>query len=165
MLVGEQPGDREDLAGKPFVGPAGRILTRALEQAEIPRDEVFVTNAVKHFKFERQGKRRLHQRPGASEIEACRWWLDHEVALIKPAVIVALGVSAARGVLARTIVIGKARDRTEMLADGTLVRVTIHPSALLRRRTEEETNTVYQRFVDDLRTAGALVGYGARTKT
>jgi uracil-DNA glycosylase len=163
MLVGEQPGDREDLAGRPFVGPAGRILTRALEAAAIPRDEVFVTNAVKHFKFEQQGKRRLHQRPGLSEIEACRWWLDRELALIRPAVIVALGVTAARGVLGRAVAIGKARDRTEMLEDGTLVRVTIHPASLLRRQTEEK-GAEYQRFVGDLRLAGALVGYGTSAK-
>jgi uracil-DNA glycosylase len=159
MLVGEQPGDREDLAGKPFVGPAGRILARALEDAAIPRNEIFITNAVKHFKFEQRGKRRLHQRPDIREIEACRWWLERELALIKPAVVVALGVTAARGVLGRTIAIGKARDRTEMLADGTLVRVTIHPSALLRRRTEGEQDDGYLSFVGDLRAAGALVGY------
>jgi uracil-DNA glycosylase len=156
MLVGEQPGDREDLAGKPFVGPAGRILARALQEAVIPRDEIFVTNAVKHFKFEQRGKRRLHQRPDINEIDACRWWLDHERALLKPAVILALGVTAARGVLGRTVAIGKTRDLTEPLADGTLVRVTIHPSALLRRRTDEERGAEYQRFVADLRAAGAL---------
>jgi len=164
MLVGEQPGDREDLAGKPFVGPAGRILARALEEAAIPRDEVFITNAVKHFKFEQRGKRRLHKRPGVTQIEACRWWLDNERMLVKPAVILALGVTAARGVLGRTIAIGKSRDQTETLADGTLVRVTIHPSALLRRRTEEEKRAEYQRFIDDLRAAGALVGCGASAK-
>lgn len=164
MLVGEQPGDREDLEGKPFVGPAGRILSRALEEAAIPRDELFLTNAVKHFRFEQRGKRRLHQRPDIREIDACRWWLDREQALVKPAVIVALGVTAARGLLGRTIAIGKVRDRTEMLADGTLVRVTIHPSALLRQRMEEARHAEYQRFVGDLRVAGMLVGYGTPAK-
>jgi uracil-DNA glycosylase len=162
MLVGEQPGDREDLAGKPFVGPAGQVLARGLAEAAIPRDQVFITNAVKHFKFEQRGKRRLHQRPGIGEIEACRWWLGRELALVKPAVILALGVTAARGVLGRTIAIGKTRGRTEMLADGTLVRVTIHPSALLRRQAEEDTDAEFQSFVDDLRAAGALVGFASR---
>jgi uracil-DNA glycosylase family protein len=160
MLVGEQPGDHEDLAGKPFVGPAGRILERALADADIPRAEVFITNAVKHFKFEWRGKRRLHKRPGASEIEACRWWLDGERALVRPAVILALGVTAARGVLGRVVGIARSRDHTETLADGTLARVTIHPSALLRLRTEEAKHIEYQRFVDDVRAAGALVGLG-----
>ena len=162
MLVGEQPGDHEDLAGKPFVGPAGGVLARALEAAEIPRAEVFVTNAVKQpeFRFEQRGKRRLHKRPGASEIEACRWWLDRERELIRQAVIVALGVTAARGVFGRVVTIGKMRDQTEALADGTLARVTIHPSALLRLRTEEEKRAGYRSFVDDLRVAGALAGFG-----
>jgi len=164
MLIGEQPGDREDLAGKPFVGPVGRVLSRAMQEAAVPRHEVFVTNAVKHFRFEQGGKRRIHQRPAVSEIEACRWWLDRELALIKPAVILALGTTAARAVLGRTIAIHQARDRTEMLADGTLVRVTIRPSALLRRQTEAEIDAEYQRFVGDLRMAGALVGYGATAK-
>jgi DNA polymerase len=161
MLVGEQPGDQEDLAGKPFVGPAGRILARALAEADIPRAEVFITNAVKHFKFEWRGKRRIHKRPGAGEIVACRWWLDGERALVKPAVILALGVTAARGVLGHVVGIAKTRDHTETLADGTLARVTIHPSALLRLRTEEAKRDEYQKFVSDLRAAGALVGLGA----
>jgi DNA polymerase len=99
MLVGEQPGDKEDLAGQPFVGPAGRILDEALDAAGIVRNDTFVTNAVKHFKFEMRGKRRLHKRPNAYEIERCRWWLDHELAIVKPQVVVALGATAARGLL------------------------------------------------------------------
>lgn len=164
MLVGEQPGDREDIAGKPFVGPAGRVLARALEEASISRDDVFITNAVKHFRFEQRGKRRLHKRPDAGEIEACRGWLDSERALVKPAVILALGVTAARSVPGRVVAIGKARDHTETLADGTLVRVTIHPSALLRRRTEQARHDECQSFVDDLRAAAALADLGASAR-
>jgi uracil-DNA glycosylase family protein len=164
MLVGEQPGDREDLAGKPFVGPAGHVLARALTYADIPRTEVFVTNAVKHFKFEWRGKRRLHKRPGASEIEARRWRLERERALVKPAVILALGVTAGRGVLGRAVTIGEVRDHTEALADGTLAQVTIHPSALLRLRTEEQRRTQYERFVADTRAAGAFARFGASAK-
>jgi DNA polymerase len=161
MLVGEQPGDREDLAGKPFVGPAGRILDRALAAAEIPRGAVFITNAVKHFKHEWRGKRRLHKRPNVGEIEACRWWLDLERRIIKPGVILAMGATAARGVLGHTIAIGKARNHTDVLADGTRVRITVHPSLLLRLRTEAEKIAEYGRFVADLRTARALIDGGA----
>jgi DNA polymerase len=156
MLVGEQPGDREDLAGKPFVGPAGGILDRALAEAGIRRGDVFVTNAVKHFKYEWRGKRRLHKRPDAGEIEACRWWLDIERTLVKPGVIVALGATAARGILGRPVTIAKVRGLTEALADGTRVRVTIHPSLLLRLRSEAESAAEYRRFVGDLRDAARL---------
>jgi DNA polymerase len=156
MLVGEQPGDREDLAGKPFVGPAGRILDRALDEAGIPRGQVFVTNAVKHFKYEWRGKRRLHKKPDAGEIEACRGWLDIERSLVRPAAILAMGATAARGVLARPVTIAKARDETHALADGTRVRVTIHPSFLLRLRDEASKDAEYRRFVADLRAASTL---------
>jgi len=158
MLVGEQPGDREDLAGKPFVGPAGRILDRALTEAGIRRGDAFVTNAVKHFKHELRGKRRLHKRPDAGEIEACRWWLEIERALVKPAVIVAMGATAARGILGRPVTIAKARNVTEPLADGTRVRVTIHPSLVLRLRTEAEKKAEYRRFVADLHEAARIAG-------
>lgn len=157
MLVGEQPGDREDLAGKPFVGPAGGVLDRALVEAGIRRGDVFVTNAVKHFKYDWRGKRRLHKRPDAGEIEACRWWLDLERALVRPGVIVALGATAARGVLGRPVTISKVRTVTERLADGTPVRVTIHPSLLLRLQTDDEKAVQYTRFVADLRAASAIV--------
>jgi len=116
MLVGEQPGDKEDLSGKPFVGPAGRVLDRALAEAGIPRTEVFVTNAVKHFKHEMRAKRRLHKRPNAYEIERCKFWLDLERALVKPAAIVALGATAARSLLGRPITISKLRGQTLHLA-------------------------------------------------
>ena len=111
MLVGEQPGDQEDLAGRPFVGPAGRILDRALEEAGISRRDIFVTNAVKHFKHEMRGKRRLHKRPNAHEIERCRWWLERERAIVQPAAIVALGATAARSVLGRAVSVLKLRGR------------------------------------------------------
>ena len=158
MLVGEQPGDREDLAGRPFVGPAGRILDRALAEAGVPRGKVFVTNAVKHFKYELRGKRRLHKRPDAGEIEACRWWLDLERELVRPVTVLAMGATAARGVLRRPVTIAKIRDLTQGLDDGTPVRVTIHPSLLLRLRDEAEKATEYRRFVGDLRAAATLAG-------
>src|SRR2546425_11831647 len=128
MLVGEQPGDREDLAGKPFVGPAGRILDQALADAGIARSDTFVTNAVKHFKFEQRGKRRLHKRPNAYEIERCRWWNDIERAIIKPDVIVALGATAARSLVGRPVTLAKVRGETLSTPDGYPLIVTIHPS-------------------------------------
>jgi uracil-DNA glycosylase family protein len=153
MLVGEQPGDKEDLAGKPFVGPAGRILDRALEQAGIARNDVFVTNAVKHFKHEMRGKRRLHKRPNAYEIERCRWWLEQERSIVKPAVIVALGATAARSVLRRAGTIGRLRGRAHLLEDDTSVFVTIHPSFLLRIKNETDQEREFRMFVADLRRA------------
>src|SRR3954451_18177207 len=138
MLVGEQPGDQEDLAGKPFVGPAGRILDQALEAAGIPRNEAFVTNAVKHFKFEQRGKRRLHKRPNSYEIERCRWWFEQERAIVKPAAIVALGATAARSLFGRAVTIGNLRGLAQVLADGTPAFVTIHPSYLLRIQDEAD---------------------------
>jgi DNA polymerase len=158
MLVGEQPGDSEDRAGTPFVGPAGRVLDRALAEAKIPRNRVFVTNAVKHFKHELRGKRRLHKRPDAGEIQACRWWLDLERELVRPSVVVALGATAARSLFGRAVTIAKARDITEALDDGTRVRVTIHPSLLLRLRTDAEKAVERRRFVRDLEAAAALAG-------
>jgi DNA polymerase len=155
MLVGEQPGDREDRAGKPFVGPAGRVLDRALQDAGIDRAAVFVTNAVKHFKHEQRGKRRLHKRPNAHEIERCRWWLDIERALVKPAVVVALGATAARALLGRAVTIGKVRGRAMKLDDDAMVVVTIHPSLLLRIREEADRRRAYRGLVADLRRANA----------
>jgi uracil-DNA glycosylase family protein len=158
MLVGEQPGDQEDLAGRPFVGPAGRILDRALNEAGLDRKTVFVTNAVKHFKFEQRGKRRLHNRPNAYEIERCRWWFDYEKAIVSPDVIVALGATAARAVLGRPITISKLRGDFIPLDDGRRVLVTIHPSYLLRIRDDDDKQTEYGRFVADLKlTRKALV--------
>jgi DNA polymerase len=156
MLVGEQPGDQEDLAGKPFVGPAGRILDRALAQAGIDRGAVFVTNAVKHFKHEMRGKRRLHKRPNAYEIERCRWWLERERAIVRPATIVALGATAARSVLGRAVGVLKVRGQPQQLADGTAAVVTIHPSLLLRIRDDADKAREYEGLVRDLRMSWEL---------
>ncbi len=153
MLVGEQPGDKEDLAGKPFVGPAGRLLDQALEQAGIPRRDAFVTNAVKHFKYEMRGKRRLHKRPNAYEIARCRWWLDQERIIVQPEAIVAMGATAARSLFDRVVTISKMRGQPHRLADGTPAFVTIHPSFLLRIQDEGDKQREYLNFVADLRRA------------
>jgi uracil-DNA glycosylase len=157
MLVGEQPGDKEDLAGKPFVGPAGGMLDRALAEAGIPRAEVFVTNAVKHFKHEMRGKRRLHKRPNVHEIERCKIWLDIERAIVKPAAIVALGATAARSLFGRPIGIAKIRGQELHLADGTAAFVTIHPSFLLRIEDPADKQREYRNFVADLRQCARLL--------
>ena len=151
MLLGEQPGDKEDLAGQPFIGPAGGILDRALDEAGIRRNDVFVTNAVKHFKFEQRGKRRLHKRPNAYEIERCRWWLDHERAIVRPAAIVALGATAARSLFGKVVTISRMRGDAHRLADGTAAFVTVHPSYLLRIDNEADRARAYRDFVADLR--------------
>jgi uracil-DNA glycosylase family protein len=153
MVVGEQPGDKEDRAGHPFVGPAGAILDRALVDADIDRRTVFVTNAVKHFKFEPRGKRRLHKRPNAYEIERCKWWLEHERAIVRPAALVALGASAARSLFGRAVTISKMRGASHRLADGTPAFVTIHPSYLLRIQDADDKAREYRKFVADLRDA------------
>jgi DNA polymerase len=155
MLVGEQPGDKEDRAGKPFVGPAGRVLDQALRDAGIVRTETFVTGAVKHFKHEMRGKRRLHKRPNNYEIERCKIWLDFERSLVKPSIVVALGVTAARSLTGRTVTIGKIRGKPLQMADGTTLIVTIHPSALLRIPGEDERHAAYRSFVADLKAAAA----------
>jgi uracil-DNA glycosylase family protein len=151
MLVGEQPGDQEDLQGRPFVGPAGKILDRALADAGVDRSRVYVTNAVKHFKFEPRGKKRLHKKPNAGEIEACKWWLDQELEVVKPALIVALGATAARALAGRTVAIGTSRGQLIELRDGLPSLVTIHPSFLLRMPDPEVKAQEYRRFVQDLR--------------
>jgi uracil-DNA glycosylase len=161
MMVGEQPGDKEDLAGKPFVGPAGRILDQALEEAGIARADVFVTNAVKHFKHEPRGKRRLHKRPNVHEIERCRVWLDLERAIVKPTAIVALGATAARSVLGRVVTIAATRGRMLRLADGTAAFVTIHPSWLLRIEDDADKQREYRKFVADLRQAAKILAQAA----
>ena len=161
MLVGEQPGDKEDLAGRPFVGPAGRVLDQALEAAGIPRTEVFVTNAVKHFKHEMRGKRRLHKRPNAYEIERCKIWLDLERRIVKPTAIVALGATAARSLFGRPVTIAKLRGRMVELPDGTAAFVTIHPSFLLRIQDDADKEREYRNFVADLRPAARLLANAA----
>jgi DNA polymerase len=155
MLVGEQPGDKEDLAGEPFVGPAGRILDQALQDAGIAREETFVTNAVKHFKHEMRGKRRLHKRPNSYEIDRCRVWLEHERSLVKPSTIVALGVTAARSLTGKPVTISKLRQKPLELADGTMLAVTVHPSSLLRIKDEADKRAAYKSFVADLKAAAA----------
>jgi uracil-DNA glycosylase family protein len=149
MLVGEQPGHEEDLAGRPFVGPAGRILDRALAEAGIDRGGLYLTNAVKHFKHEPRGKRRLHKKPNAGEIEACRWWIENERKLVRPRAIVALGVTAAGAVLGKPVVIGRVRGRP-VVANGASVWVTVHPSSLLRLPNRELRHREFARFVEDL---------------
>ena len=157
MMVGEQPGDQEDKQGRPFVGPAGRVLDRAIVDAGIDRKQVFVTNAVKHFKFEQRGKRRLHKRPNAYEIERCRLWLDLERAIVKPEVIVALGATAARSLTGRPVTLAKVRGETLRTTDGSPLIVTIHPSFLLRLRDDESKEREYARLVADLRTCTRLL--------
>jgi DNA polymerase len=157
MLVGEQPGDQEDRAGKPFVGPAGRILDRALADAGLDRRKLFVTNAVKHFKFEQRGKRRLHKKPNAYEIDRCHWWQDYERKIVKPELIVALGATAARSITGRPVTITKLRGTVLTLADGSRAVITIHPSALLRMEDEATKAAEYRRFVQDLRVCSKLL--------
>jgi DNA polymerase len=157
MLVGEQPGDMEDLAGKPFVGPAGQMLDRALAEAGVNRAQLYVTNAVKHFKHELRGKRRLHKTPDTGEITACRWWLEKERALVAPKVVVALGGTAALSVFGRAMPILKSRGRAFDLDDGAKAMITVHPSYLLRLPDEKAKAEAYARFVEDLAAARALV--------
>ncbi len=162
MIVGEQPGDQEDLAGRPFVGPAGQLLDRCLAEAGIARARAYVTNAVKHFKFEARGRRRIHQSPASSEIETCRWWLDQERAIIRPRLVLMLGASAGRAVLGRPVTVSRERGRVLRLADGTPGFLTIHPSFLLRIENEAAAEAERARFVADLRAAAAYAD-GRRT--
>lgn len=150
VMVGEQPGDREDVEGKPFVGPAGRMLDRAMVEAGIDRTEVYVTNAVKHFKFERRGKRRIHKKPDAGEVAACRWWLDRELGLVAPELVVALGTTAVLALLGRARSIASLRGRTVDLPTGWRMIATVHPSFLLRVPDEAAKAREYARFLDDL---------------
>jgi DNA polymerase len=152
MFVGEQPGDQEDLAGRPFIGPAGQLFDRALGDAGIDRTTTYVTNAVKHFKFEPRGKRRIHAKPSGPEIDACRWWIEQERALIKPPVTVALGATAARSLFGKTVTIGAMRGKPHQAMDGGETWVTVHPSFLLRVQDRHEEE--YARFVADLRMIG-----------
>ncbi len=160
MMVGEQPGDQEDLAGRPFVGPAGQLLDRAMAEAGLDRQTVYVTNAVKHFKFVPRGKRRIHEKPGAGEINACRFWLDRERAEVKPALTVMLGATAARAVLGRVVTISRERGQPMPMPDGiggnTTGFITVHPSYLLRLPDEDAKAREYAAFVEDLRRVVAL---------
>jgi len=150
MFVGEQPGDQEDLAGRPFVGPAGQVLDRAIEKVGIDRSRVYVTNAVKHFKFEPRGKRRIHQRPDGGEVQACKFWLNLEIAMVRPKVIVALGATAAQSLLGRAATISKLRGEPMTMDDGTVLFVTNHPSYLLRTPDAEGKAREQARFEADL---------------
>ena len=165
MLVGEQPGDKEDLEGEPFVGPAGRLLAEAVDAAGIPREHVYVTNAVKHFRFEQRGKRRIHEKPAVAHIVACRPWLEAEFDAVDPDVVVALGATAARSVLGRTVRIGEVRGKVlpPDAAGGASalpapVLVTTHPSALLRIEDAADRRAAFEALVDDLRTAADAAG-------
>ena len=158
MLVGEQPGDQEDRAGRPFVGPAGRLLDQALEAAGLDRRAVYVTNAVKHFKHELRGKRRLHRKPNIGEVEACRWWLRLELAVVKPKLVVALGATAARSVMNRTVVLARERGTAINLAEGCKGMVTMHPSAILRLPDDHSKAKALNLLIADLRHAARVIG-------
>ena len=152
-IVGEQPGDQEDQAGRPFVGPAGALLNRALAEAGIDRQSTYLTNAVKHFKFVQRGKRRIHQRPNAGEIDHCRWWLSEELRLLQPRLVVALGATAARSLLERPVTISRSRGRVQPMANGMPVLITTHPAHLLRLGDEVARADAFSRMVGDLQTA------------
>jgi len=157
MMVGEQPGDREDLQGKPFVGPAGRVLDDALEQAGIDRDAVYVTNAVKHFKWTPRGKRRIHQKPNAAEMAACRPWLNAELDALQPKVLVALGATAAQALLGRQFRVTKQRGVPVESDLAPHVIATVHPSSILRQETDEDREAAMKAFVDDLKVVAKLL--------
>ena len=153
MIIGEQPGDQEDLAGKPFVGPAGQMLDRALDQAGVDRSRVYVTNAVKHFKFEPRGKRRIHAKPNAGEISACRWWIDQERAIVTPRQVILLGTTAIHSLMGKALTLTSQRGRDLALADGGAARATIHPSFLLRMPDRSRAEEEFAMFVKDLKDA------------
>ncbi|MDQ2825335.1 MAG: UdgX family uracil-DNA binding protein [Verrucomicrobiota bacterium] len=158
MLVGEQPGDSEDVAGKPFVGPAGKIMDRALEEAGIDRKEVYVTNVVKHFKWEPRGKRRIHQKPNSREIAACRPWLETELRLVKPKLVVVLGATAAQTIFGPSFRVTRERGKVLSSKFAPKVVATVHPSSLLRQPDEESREREYRNFVADLRVALKATG-------
>ncbi|WP_298915941.1 UdgX family uracil-DNA binding protein [uncultured Algimonas sp.] len=157
MIVGEQPGDKEDLAGEPFVGPAGQILTQALEEAGLSRETSYVTNAVKHFKYEVRGQRRIHKNPSVSEIKACNVWLEREIELVKPDIVLCLGGSAARAINGRPVKVGENRGRVLERPDGLKFFITSHPSYILRVQRYEDAPTAYPQMVADLRKVAALL--------
>jgi uracil-DNA glycosylase family protein len=158
MLVGEQPGNEEDLAGHPFVGPAGKLLDRALEEAGIDRRIVYVTNVVKHFKWEPRGKRRIHKKPRQSEINACRPWIEDELAIVKPKALVCLGSTAAQALLGRDFRVTVQRGKPVPSPLAPVVLATVHPSSILRAPDEESRHTEYARFVADLKVAAKHAG-------
>ena len=151
LFVGEQPGDQEDLAGRPFVGPAGKLFDSLLQRAGVDRSRTYVTNAVKHFKYVPRGKRRIHSKPDAGEIQACRFWLEQERELVRPAVTVALGATAARSLVGKIVTIGKVRGSPIELGDGSECWVTMHPSALLRMPDRDRRRAERERFVEEMK--------------
>jgi DNA polymerase len=153
MFVGEQPGDAEDRQGKPFVGPAGRLLDRALAEANVPRADVYITNAVKHFKWIQRGKRRLHQKPSIRQVIACQPWLQAELQVIRPKLVVCLGATAARAMLETDVQITKERGKLLHAPTGERVCVTIHPSSIYRQRERKNQEAAYREFVTDIKTA------------
>jgi DNA polymerase len=153
MLVGEQPGDQEDLAGHPFVGPAGKVLERAMAEAGLDRRKVWLTNAVKHFKNEPRGKKRLHKRPNRYEVEVCRVWLRQEISLVRPQLILALGVTAAVALAGRPVVLSRERGRVIEFADGQRGMVTAHPSSILRMPDQRARHAAFAALVKDLKAA------------
>jgi len=155
MLVGEQPGDKEDLQGRPFVGPAGAVLDKALAAAGIDRTDVYVTNIVKHFKWEPRGKRRLHKKPNALEISACRPWLDAEIKVVKPEVVVLLGATAAQGIMGRQFRVTQQRGQWVQSNIAPLVMATVHPSSILRAPDDDSRHEEMRKFVDDLKKVAA----------
>ena len=157
MLVGEQPGDQEDRQGHPFVGPAGQMLDRALADAGVARDTIYITNAVKHFKHEQRGKRRLHKTPDTYEVASCRWWLDQERRLVRPKVIVAMGATATLAVFGRAMPVMKSRGKEHALPDGAAGVITVHPSYLLRVPDQAARAAAFAGFVDDLRFGAGLL--------
>jgi uracil-DNA glycosylase family protein len=162
VLVGEQPGDQEDLAGEPFVGPAGQLLRRAMQEAGLDERLVYLTNAVKHFKWEPRGKRRLHERPNTSEVLACQIWLELELAAIAPRLVVALGATAVRALLGTGAKVMRDRGQTQPSPTGVDVLVTVHPSSILRAPDEASRHDAFRAFVDDLRAAARQLDRRAR---
>jgi DNA polymerase len=157
MFVGEQPGDREDIEGKPFVGPAGKILDRGLEAAGIDRNDVYVTNAVKHFKWEPRGKRRIHKKPNQLEITACRPWLESEIEVVKPEVLVCLGATAAQSLLGKTFRVTQRRGELIPYDLAPYITATVHPSSILRAQDEDSRHVEMARFIEDLKKVAAAL--------
>ena len=151
VFVGEQPGDQEDRQGHPFVGPAGRLLDKALAEARIPREQVYVTNAVKHFKWKWRGKRRLHQKPAIRQVTACRPWLEAELGVVGPKIVVCMGATAAQSVLSKPVLITKARGKFIESDSGRSIFITIHPSSIYRHSEKEEQDNEYRRFVSEIK--------------
>jgi len=168
MLIGEQPGDREDIEGRPFVGPAGKLLDQTLEQAGIPRSQAYVTNTVKHFKWEPRGKRRIHEKPTLREIKACRPWLDAEIEAVHPSLIVCLGATAAQSFLGSSFKVTESRGTLQHAEGLPALIATIHPSAILRARTDEDRHRELAAFIVDLKQAAAYlarIGIGGRVSS